>query len=607
MSRPHAFAIALALTLLIAVPGSSTLGTAQSLPGAAPTPPSQPVRLIFIHHSTGENWLADDNGQLGISLRDNNYFVSDTNYGWGPNGIGDHTDIGDWWTWFRGPDSATYLSALYAESGQHATYSRMAIAPPAGENKVILFKSCFPNSALRGNPGDPVPAIGENPLRGEDSSSEYHTVANAKGIYIDLLEYFRTRQDKLFVVITAPPLSDDTYAANARAFNQWLVNEWLKYYPYGNVAVFDFYNVLTSNGGDPDTNDLGLETGNHHRWWNNAAQHKTNGDNDASPNVLEYPSGDDHPSVAGNLKATGEFQPLLNHFVDPTSRLCLIHISGNKTLNYGQWNQSGTLLETAPLPGGGSSSHAPAAAVFRNRQYLAIKAAAGTGIFIRSSDSNGSSTGWTPLAGYTSTSPSLIVFNDRLYLFIRGATTSSVFYRSMDASGVWSSWASVAGVASAFKPATVVFDDLLYLFWTNGSGRVRYASMNPAESWGASSQVPTGLTNAGPAVVDYDGGIWLVVKNLLGSKIYLTTTATPGTPSTWTAWQWLNGSSASSPSAAVVPETNRLHLAVRGAVATTIWHRYFDPDTSSWSAWESMSAQDPDAITTDTPVLNVYR
>jgi hypothetical protein len=37
---------------------------------------------------------------LGIALRDNNYFVSDTNYGWGPadqdegyGTIGDHTDI----------------------------------------------------------------------------------------------------------------------------------------------------------------------------------------------------------------------------------------------------------------------------------------------------------------------------------------------------------------------------------------------------------------------------------------------------------------------------------------------------------------------------------
>jgi hypothetical protein len=277
------------------------------------SPPSQPVRLIFIHHSTGQNWLSDDNGELAIALRDNNYFVSDTNYGWGPDGVGNNTDIGHWWTWFRGPSSSTYLTALYAESDQTFDYTRLADAP-AGENEIVMFKSCFPNSALQGNISDPIPPIGSNHLRGEGSGSEYHTISNAKGIYMDLLNYFMTRQDKLFIVITAPPLSDPTYAANARAFNQWIVNNWLAGYPYHNVAVFDFYNVLTTNGGNRNTNDLGIATGNHHRWYGGAIQHKTDGDNDANPNVLEYPSGDDHPSQAGNLKATGEFIPLLNIF-----------------------------------------------------------------------------------------------------------------------------------------------------------------------------------------------------------------------------------------------------------------------------------------------------
>ena len=37
-----------------------------------PNPPAQPVKLIFIHHSTGENWLADGYGNLGITLGQNN-------------------------------------------------------------------------------------------------------------------------------------------------------------------------------------------------------------------------------------------------------------------------------------------------------------------------------------------------------------------------------------------------------------------------------------------------------------------------------------------------------------------------------------------------------
>ena len=278
---------------------------------ASTNPPANPVRLVFIHHSTGENWLSDSNGGLGIALRDNNYFVSDTNYEWGPDNIGSSTDIGHWWLWFRGPSNPTFLSALYAEREHHSEYSRLS-ADVSGENQIIMFKSCFPNSALKGSISDAVPPIDGNPLRGQSCDSQYHTVANAKGIYVDLLEYFKTRPDKLFVAITAPPLIDDEYADNARAFNNWLVDGWLKDYTVGNVFVFDFYNVLTSNGGNPDTNDVGLESGNHHRWWEGEVQHKTDGDDDANPNILEYPTDDAHPSRAGNQKATVEFVPLLD-------------------------------------------------------------------------------------------------------------------------------------------------------------------------------------------------------------------------------------------------------------------------------------------------------
>ena len=248
-----------------------------------PGPPAETVKLIFIHHSCGENWLADDHGGLGRALGENNYFVSDTNYGWGPDSIGDRTDITDWPEWFTGSNSGRYLSALYAESGQNSWYMR-DLPDPGGENQIIMFKSCFPNSNLEGKPTD-------SPARGE-----WLTVSNAKAIYNELLTYFATRPDKLFVVITAPPVQDPPYAANARAFNTWLVTEWLSEYGGTNVAVFDFYNVLTG----PD---------NHHRFHSGVIEHIT----DRGGDTLYYPTdGDNHPSPAGNKKATEEFVPLLN-------------------------------------------------------------------------------------------------------------------------------------------------------------------------------------------------------------------------------------------------------------------------------------------------------
>jgi hypothetical protein len=267
-----------------------TTPQAATQPGPAldsgPNPPSSAVKLIFIHHSTGENWLNDENGGLGLALSQNNYFVSDTNYDWGPDSIGSNTDIPNWLDWFRSTNTPTYMSALYAESNQHSAYTR-TLADPGGENEIIMFKSCFPNSALEGNPDDPPSAEG------------WLTVGHAKYVYNEILKYFETHPDKLFVVITAPPLIDGTYAANARAFNQWLMYDWLSEnnYTLKNVAIFDFYNVLTG----PD---------NHHRYINDQIEHVFT----PGMNTEYYPSGDDHPSKTGNLKATDEFVPLLNIF-----------------------------------------------------------------------------------------------------------------------------------------------------------------------------------------------------------------------------------------------------------------------------------------------------
>lgn len=266
-----------------------------------PDPPDHAIKLIFIHHSTGGNWIADPSGNslggdLGRALMQNNYFLSATNYGWGPNSIGSSTDIPDWLEWFRGVNTPTYMKALYSESnkniGGFGNWPRLP-TDPGGENEIVLFKSCFPNSALDGNPDDPPSPAG------------WLTVGHAKYVYNEILGYFATQPDKLFIVITAPPLSAGNttthQAANARAFNQWLVSDWLSEnnYTMQNVAIFDFYNVLTG----PD---------NHHRYYNGQIEHIFT----AGTNTLYYPSapGDDHPSHAGNIKATDEFIELLNIF-----------------------------------------------------------------------------------------------------------------------------------------------------------------------------------------------------------------------------------------------------------------------------------------------------
>jgi hypothetical protein len=182
-------------------------------------------------------------------------------------------------------------------------------------------------------------------------------VGHAKYVYNELLKYFATRPDKLFIVITAPPLSDGTYAANARAFNNWLVYNWLweNNYTQTNVAVFDFYNVLTYSTY-------------HHRFYNGDIQHYF-----GTRNTLYYPSGDDHPSIAGSRKATVEFIPLLNvYYRRWKAGAQNVAVLSNRTLD-------GWVLESAETSNVGGSMNATAS-TFRlgddaqNRQYRAILA-----------------------------------------------------------------------------------------------------------------------------------------------------------------------------------------------------------------------------------------
>ncbi|MCK5097393.1 MAG: hypothetical protein KAR45_04780, partial [Desulfobacteraceae bacterium] len=212
----HISAIFFMLTVLIVI------GPTIEAQGFSKNAPKSPVKLIFIHHSCGENWLNDGDGGLGRALGKNNYFVSDTNYGWGPSNIGDRTDIVNWIEWFSSSKTTKYMKALLHENNRHSSYTRN-MPDPGGKNRIIMFKSCFPNSEIEGKPGD------------SPKSGRGLTIANAKATYIRVLSFFAKHPETLFIAITAPPVQDRRLANNARSFNNWLVYEWLKNYKGYNV------------------------------------------------------------------------------------------------------------------------------------------------------------------------------------------------------------------------------------------------------------------------------------------------------------------------------------------------------------------------------------
>jgi len=235
--------------------------------------PSSTVKLTFIHHSCGSNWLANGNGNLGADLNANNYYVTDTNYGWDAevdDNLGDHTNTNDWYLWFND------VKMPYVYNNNAQTVYTNTITNPGGENEIIMFKSCYPLSEVGSSIND------------------------EKTLYNNLKAYFAAHPDKMFILVTPPGETTVSSYQLTRDLCNWLVdteNGWLSDYTGDNVYVFDLYCVLS-------------EVNSHHRWYNGQIQHVYASDYDG---VSPYHNGDDHPNSTGNRKATTEFITFLNY------------------------------------------------------------------------------------------------------------------------------------------------------------------------------------------------------------------------------------------------------------------------------------------------------
>jgi hypothetical protein len=267
------------------------------------TKPARTMKLLFIHHSTGGQWLADkgdlkdiipdtslhyihpNGGGLRALLAANNYQVHEAAY---KSDIGEKTDVCDWNAKFRDK-----MAAILKLDMQDTPYKNAA-----DKNDIVMIKSCFPNSDIASDgkePGDP------------DSCEK--TTANFKAAYNKLLGYFRANPNTLFVVVTAPPLAKNVpsrtkeflknligsessvkaVSERARRFNNWLKdseNGWLAGYEGKNIVVFDYYDILTRRGES------------------NYSMYATRDGSDS------------HPSAEGNTIAAKEFVPFLNKAVN---------------------------------------------------------------------------------------------------------------------------------------------------------------------------------------------------------------------------------------------------------------------------------------------------
>ena len=313
-------------------------------------------KLIFIHHSTGGQMLADNYGGLGRLLMNSGYFVSDVCYEWSvpynntPVPIGSRTDIGNWYTWFADETIQSngvarrdnIMNAVYNKftkdsynTNNFGSYTRSS-SDPGGENEVVIFKSCYPNSEIYPNNSTyPNPTDLFGYMRDERPTA--YTESNVRAVYNAILPYFQAHPEKMFVVITAPsrPSYENSGNGNrARSFDNWLVNEWLQDADYvnKNVYVWDYFNVLTN-------------VNNHHYVVNGEIVHVTASGSGNSTISSYHASGDDHPNPTAASKGATEFIQCLNIWYDTwRSWLSGPVADGNVATVSAPTNNSGTFV-----------------------------------------------------------------------------------------------------------------------------------------------------------------------------------------------------------------------------------------------------------------------
>jgi hypothetical protein len=189
--------------------------------------------VIFLHHSVGRN-LIEQGGirnrfaEAGFSFWDHDYNWEGLRY---PDGHRagysyvipeDNTD----------PDG---LAKIFAQPTH-----RLPLNALSGllQHEVIAFKSCYPASSILSD----------------------EQLAAYKSHYLSMRDVMDQHRDRIFIIITPPPLNPAETsleaAARARAFADWLMSdEFLHGHP--NVFTFDLFDALAeSDPALPDANML---------------------------------------------------------------------------------------------------------------------------------------------------------------------------------------------------------------------------------------------------------------------------------------------------------------------------------------------------------------
>ena len=211
------------LLVACAVIGTSTIALAQTF-----------TNLFFLHHSTGRNIINDGDMRAYIDDYNNtngtayDFWDHDYNYIGLKNPAGANTGID-----YDIPGDNTDPIGLY----NLWTTENSARDDIVANHEVIAFKSCYPACHI------------ENLLELRDYILWY----------LRMRDYFDTQPDRLFIVMSPPPLHRNstnlTEADNARAFADWLISDFfLAGHP--NIFCFNLFDHLAHPDDGSDTRNM---------------------------------------------------------------------------------------------------------------------------------------------------------------------------------------------------------------------------------------------------------------------------------------------------------------------------------------------------------------
>jgi hypothetical protein len=186
-----------------------------------------PVKIIFLHHSTGgviwgggvENYISNYNSSHGTDyIIEERAYPDGTNYPWANYPY-------DYWKIWVDATGPTY-------SGQDTLVTLTA------DYDVIVFKHCFPVSNIEADTGNP------------DITSDTKSLENYKLQYNALKTRMHQYPTKKFIVWTGAALiQEETTPENAeraRQFFQWVRESWDE--KGDNIFVWDFWTLETEGG-----------------------------------------------------------------------------------------------------------------------------------------------------------------------------------------------------------------------------------------------------------------------------------------------------------------------------------------------------------------------